>query len=244
MPDFNRQEVRIDVLKTIGSHPQFTGDQEIDNTQIDLSIRQAINIFSKQIPRRNLQDVVGDDGKYYLLTTLLTNWEEDFSEIISIDFDAGSRITDDVAPQFLNMDDGDWTFVWFPSGQHLFLPNHSPTSSQTLTIWYTSRHVFGDTNADSSIPDQYREAITFESVSRMLVRIAVGLEKGSDPSAGAEFPSLRSKSSGTRALAEFYHSLYMDELGGNEEIAASASRDFDLRPVGGGEYHFHGSRVR
>lgn len=244
MPDFNRQEVRIDVLKTIGSHPQFTGDQEIDDSQIDLSIRQAVNIFSKQIPRRNLQDVVGDSGKYYLLTTLLTNWEEDFSEIISIDFDSGTRIADDVAPVLLNRDDGDWEFIWFPAGQHLFLPNHSPTSSQTLTIWYTSRHIFGDDDASSSIPDQYREAVTFESVSRMLTRIAVGLEKGSDPPGGAEFPSLRSKSSGTRALADAYHDMYIQEIGGLEEVPASAQRDFDLRPIGGGEYFHHGSRVR
>ncbi len=245
---FNRQNVLTDVLATIGAFPQFSGDNEINDSQAHLAIRQAVNNYSKQFPRRNIQDVVGDGGKYYVLTTLLTRWEEDFSEIISIDYDSGTRVADDIAPRFLSMDDEDWAFVWRSVSsvdtQHLFLPHHSPTSSQTLTIWYTSRHVLDDSDSSSTVPDQHKEAIIFESVSRMLIRVAVGLEKGSDPPGGVDFPSIRSKSAGMRSLADIYHSYYVDEIGGSEEPAASAERDFDLRPVGGGDYFFHGSRVR
>lgn len=252
MTDFNRQDVLTDMSLILGGYPQFTGDQEIDDTQLQLAVRQALNIFSKQIPKRNLFDLTGDGGKYYTTATF-PNWEDDFSEILSIDYDVGNRIADDEAPQFLNMDDGDWTFhrveLVAATGtftNYLFLPNHSPDATVVLAITYTSRHVLEDTGGTglNTVPDQYREAILFEAVSRMLVRIAVGQEKGSDPPGGAEFPSLRSKSAGTRALAEFYHELYIGEIGGNEEIPAGASRDFDLAPVGGGDYFFHGKKVR
>ena len=64
-------------------------------------------------------------------------------------------------------------------------------------------------------------------------------EKAIDPPAGASYISMRNKSSGFRSVGEHFKTKYLEELGGQEIVGASAMREFDQTYVTGDSYFFH-----
>ena len=242
---FNRLDVNGDVSRLIGAFPIWSGENSIGKEVINIGIRQAVTKFSRDFVRTIVEDEVGDGGKYYDLNTLLTSgpWEDDFSSIESIDFDAGDRVANDESQNFLNQDKGDWDFYEDSSIKYLFFPSLNPTSSQTLRITYTARHSLIDT-ADTSIPDQYKEAIVYLSVSRLAAIFMLRTEKALDPPGGAEFVSMRTKSSGFKSVMDVFEGFYQTEIGGTGIEPGTARRDFDIFPQAGGSYLYHSGRNR
>tara|TARA_Y100000310_G_scaffold341086_1_gene439042 strand:+ start:913 stop:1638 length:726 start_codon:yes stop_codon:yes gene_type:complete len=229
------------VRSVVGPFPAFTGDNEITDATVEEAIKQARNIFSQVKPRITIEDETGDDGKFYPLSDL-ANWDDDFSEILSIDWDAGTRVSSDEVPRFLNKDNGDWTFYRDATVRYLFFPKLSPSSSLTFRVEYTSIHVLDDTT--STIPLKYEEAIIYLAVSRLARIIQFRVEKGLDPPMGTEFVTMRNKGSGFKALAEDYQKLYIKEMGGEGVPAASAIREYDLTFAWGHSYAFHAGAQR
>ncbi len=242
---FNRQDVQVDVNFILGAFPMFSGENELSKSVIELGIRQALNTFSRFLPDEVIEDDVGDGGKYKDLASL-ASWETDFSRIVSIDLDAATRISNDEFPNFLSEDDGDWLFYSDTSIDYVFFPNHSPSANETLRFKYTRRQLLGDTNATSTVPDQYKEAIIYLTVSMVASIAQIRAEKALDPPAGAEFVTMRTKGSGFAAIRDNYYDLYIREIGGSQDGvgAASANKNFDQTPLMGGDYLFHPSRRR
>ncbi len=244
---FTRKDVREDALFTIGQFPLFSGENEIGQEVIELAIRQAVNIFSRFFPDPVIEDKVGDGGKYYNLKSgvfVLTNWETGFSRVVSIDYDASTRVLSDEGVNFLDQDEGDWEFYSDASIDYIVFPNHSPTSDITLRVTYTRRQVLNDTI--TTIPDQYQEAILYLTVSQIAAIAQIRAEKALDPPAGAEFVTMRTKGSGFAAIRQAYYDFYIREIGGSQDGvgAASASKNYDQTPLMGGDYMFHPSRRR
>ena len=230
------ETIRSEVRNITGTFPFFTGSNQIADNVIDQSIEQALNYYSKDNARIVVESEVGDSGKYYPLTNL-ASWENDFSEILQIDYDAGSRIGSDERPQFLSEDNGDWQYYRDASTRYFFLPHHSPTSGTTLIITYTARHTLDSTT--STIPTQHEKAVVYLSIAELTNTLQFHAEKSIDPPAGANYVSLRAKSSGFRDVGKVFFDRYMRELGGNELVGASHWREYDQKYVTGDSYFFH-----
>lgn len=241
MPTQNLEDIRARVSNIVGSFPVFTGENSVGDDTIDEGIDQARKIFSKIKPHIIVEDEVGDDGRYYALG-MLADWQDDFSEILSIDWDAASRISSDEQVNPLNRDDGDWTYYRDATTRYLVFPNHSPASSLTFRVTYTTFQTLSATT--STVPLQYEEAIIYLAVSRLARIVQWRVEKATDPPGGAQFVTMRNKSSGFDRLAEVYFDLYIAEMGGDGVVAASAVREFDQRFMLGDHYIFHSGRQR
>ena len=86
------ETIRAELKNITGTFPFFTGENEVGDGVMDQAVQQAINAYSRDFPRVIVESEVGDGGKYYPLSNL-TSWEDDFSQITAIDYDAGSRIS-------------------------------------------------------------------------------------------------------------------------------------------------------
>ena len=230
------ETIRGEIRNITGTFPFFTGDNTIGDNVIDQVVGLAVTIYSRDNPHIIVEAEVGDSGKYYPLTNL-SSWENDFSTILNIDYDAGSRISSDEVPQFLSEDNGDWKYYRDASTRYFYLPHHSPNSGTTLLITYTARHTLDSTT--STIPSQHEKAVVFLSVSELCSALQFQAEKSIDPPAGAQYVSMRAKSSGFRTVGLHFQQKYIDELGGTDIVGASAMREFDQTFVTGDNYFFH-----
>lgn len=227
-----RESVKTRVYGIAGTFPFFSGERSVGDSQIDEAITQAVNRFSRDRPRVTTEDVVGDSGKYYVLSTLLSNWETDFSRVISIDYDANTRISSDESTQFLVRDDDEWKIYRGPDSSnlpvyYLYFPLRTPSSTTTLRVTYSIRHTFSA--ALSTIPAHYEDAIVNLAVSRLMRIVQIHVEKALDSPMGAQFATFRNKGAGFQALVDAFQQYYIEELGGEEVPAASAIREFDLK---------------
>lgn len=204
------ETIRAEVRNITGTFPMFTGDNEIGDNVVDQAIAQAVNSYSRDFPRIVVEAEVGDSGKYYPLSNL-ASWEDDFSAITQIDYDAGSRIGSDETPQFLSEDNGDWKYYRDASTRYFFLPKHSPDSGTTLLVTYTARHTVDSTT--STVPLQHEKAVVYLSVSELSSTLQFHAEKAIDPPAGANYISMRNKGSGFRSVGEHFREKYIQEIG-------------------------------
>ena len=230
------ETIRSEVRNITGTFPMFTGDNEVGDNVFDQAIGQAVNMYSRDFPRVVVESEVGDSGKYYPLTNL-ASWENDFSAITQIDYDAGTRIGSDELPEVLSEDNGDWMYYRDASTRYFFLPHHSPDSGTTLIVTYTARHVLDSTT--STLPTQHEKAVVFLSVSELASVLQFHAEKAIDSPAGAQYISMRSKGSGFAGLATVFRDKYIQELGGNDVVGASHQREFDQEFLTGDKYFFH-----
>jgi len=230
------ETLRSEMRNITGTFPFFTGENEVGDNAVDQAIAQAITVYSRDFPQIVVESEVGDGGKYYPLTNL-ASWENDFSTILSIDYDASSRIGSDERPQFMSEDNGDWKYYRDASTRYFYFPNHSPSASTTLLITYTTRHTLDSTT--STLPSQHEKAVVFLAVSELASTLQFHAEKAIDPPAGASYISMNNKSSGFRNVGDHFREKYVRELGGADIVGASASREFDQRYVTGDNYMFH-----
>jgi len=230
------ETMRSEMRNITGTFPFFSGENEVGDNVVDQAISQAVGSYSRDFPRIIVESEVGDSGKYYPLTNL-TSWENDFSAILSIDYDAGSRIGSDETPRFLSEDNGDWKYYRDASTRYFFLPNHSPDSGVTLLVTYTARHSVD--SVASTVPTQHEKAVIYLSVSELASTLQFHAEKAIDPPAGANYISMKNKGSGFRSVGDHFRVKYMQEMGGEEIVGASAMREFDQKYTTGDNYFFH-----
>ena len=230
------ETVRGEVRNITGTFPFFTGSNEIADNVVDQSIQQALTYYSKDNPHIVVESEVGDGGKYYPLTNL-ASWENDFSQVLAIDYDAGSRLSDDEKPRYLSEDNGDWAYYRDATTRYLYLPKHSPDSGVTFIVTYSARHTLDSTT--STVPLQHEKAVVYLSVSELASTLQFHAEKAIDPPAGASYISMRNKGSGFRDVSSLFYTRYIREMGGDEIVGASQWREFDQTYTRGDEYLFH-----
>lgn len=246
MPTGTREAIKGRLRSLIGSLPVFTGENEVSNATIHEAMIQAVTLYEKDFPQEVTEDEVGDSGSYYNLDALLTSWENDFSLILAIDYNAGTRVSSDGTPNYLSEDDGDFTYYRDGTARYIRFVTVTPTSSVTWRVTYTARHTL---NANTStIRATHEDAIIYLSMHKLLTIVSLKVEKALDSPAGAQFVSMRNKSSGMRQIAQDYLNMYYKEIGGIDGIhAVGFTKEYDLRPVGGdrsNQYLFHSGSLR
>ena len=106
----------------------------LDDEDCNRAIRTAVEVYGVDFPTDETDDVTGDAGKYYVLSTSLGSWSEGFSRIVSIEYPAAT-VASDEAPTML--DSADWDLYWAADVHYLYLPNHAPAATETMRIKYT-----------------------------------------------------------------------------------------------------------
>tara|TARA_Y100000310_G_scaffold3579_1_gene4465 strand:+ start:1492 stop:2220 length:729 start_codon:yes stop_codon:yes gene_type:complete len=239
----NTKEGLTSVIRSIaGEYFDLGQGQEILEADILQAIDLTVRTFSRSIPREIVEDEVGDGGKYYPLTNL-ASWVNDFSRIVSIDYDSGSRVGSDEQPRFLDKNNLAWSYYRDATVRYLFFPGLAPTSSITFRVTYTALHTLSETT--STVPSQYENAVIYLTVSHILRFAQVRMEQGTGGQGSSEFTGFRNKGSGFGNIAEHYEQLYIKEMGGADGVpAALATREFDMTFAHGEQYLFHGGQLR
>lgn len=105
--------------------------------QIDLQqqIKQAVQLYSRDLPELVTLDVSGDGGHYYAITAL-AGWNDEFSRIEKIEYPAAA-IAGDETPVYLEPEDWDDNYRGGDNARYLRLPNHAPASTEAMRITYS-----------------------------------------------------------------------------------------------------------
>lgn len=98
-------------------------------------IKQAVERYSTDRPDEYTEDLTGDGGKYYPITSL-TKFTDFFSRVTEIEYPAYA-VTADHQPHYL--DDEDWwdDYRTNANTRYLFFPNHTPAATETARVKYT-----------------------------------------------------------------------------------------------------------
>jgi len=98
-------------------------------------IKSAVERYSQDRPDDVATDVTGDGGKYYGIAASLTSWIEGNSRVVSVEYPAAT-VASDEQPTMLEAED--WLDDYWAGGtRYLFLPNHSPASTEAMRVLYT-----------------------------------------------------------------------------------------------------------
>ncbi len=112
-------------------------------------IKAAVERYSTDRPDAETDEVTGDGGKYYAIATAMTEWEEEFSFIKSIEYPAAT-VASDETPVYLTPEDWDENY-WYGDARYLWLPNHTPAATETMRITYTVPYGWTASSSTSSV---------------------------------------------------------------------------------------------
>lgn len=230
-------------------------DNEFSQAAREACIKRALAQYGIDKPDRKTADVTGDGGKYYPLTggsAIISDWIDQSTRIARIEYPAYAVSTDQT-PVFL--EPADWVQDFEVSSiKYLFLPNHSPASTETMRITYINPYIFDGSN-DVDIPRDDFYAICWLAACYCCRDIATKYSRTSDSIINADSVNHKSRADMFRDRAKEYCALYSEFLnvdaigeGGDKQPAASDFIDdfFDTRPGFPGTRNFihHGRDIR
>ncbi len=128
-------------------------DKEMSQINRDYQIKAAIQRYNHDVPKLEVDDVTGDGGKYYAITTELGSWVEGESRIVQIEYPAATIASDEMP---IYLEDSDWQDDYWAdvSGtltRHLFLPLHAPAATETMRVSYTVPYTWAAGTTTSTI---------------------------------------------------------------------------------------------
>jgi len=217
----------------------------------DRRIKDALRKYSNDAPDTEIDDVTGDDGRYYAVVSNLSEWSEGFSRIEAIEYPAAT-VADDEAPVYLEADD--WRDdYWVSDTRYLYLPSHAPSTTETMRIEYTVPYEFSSSN-EVSTPAQHFSAICFLAASYCCRAIATKFSKDKESTIALDSVHHTSKSMEYAARADEYMAMYREEMGlagdgygedgARRDTPASAFIDWDTQPSEKRQYVWHSKETR
>lgn len=127
--------------------PQYT--DTLSDEDCNRAVRAAVEQYSADFPDEETDDVTGDAGKFYVLSTSLDSFSEQFSRVLTIEYPAAT-VASDEAPQY--MDPGDWRDdYWAGDVRYLWLPNHAPAATESMRITYTKPYAWVAGGSETSV---------------------------------------------------------------------------------------------
>lgn len=201
------------------------GLAQIDETVVPVASQQdivgaAVERYGHDRPDDTVTDVTGDGGRYYPIVSSLTSWVEGFSSITSIEYPAIAIASDDV-PVYLDSDD--WDDDYKVAGtRYLFLPNHSPASTETMRIRYTVPYV--ETSGAYNIPARDFYALGHLLASMYCRSAAIRYSKTTDSGIAADAIGHTSRAGEFASRAQELERYYLNHM--------ELDKDQDLRPAG------------
>lgn len=213
------------------------------------AVKAAIETYGKDRPDLVVKDVTGTDSRYYGVTGL-TGWVEDFSRVLYVEFPAAD-VSANESPQLLERDAWQDDY-WAGSTRYLYLPNHTPATSQALRVAYTIPYaITGSAPSEAvSVPAQDAYAISYLVASKYCQALAAKYAKTSDSTIGVDAVGHHTRADAFAQRAREFYNMYAYELGLKREDKPvkpqSAFVDWDVFASLGmarrRRYIFHGTR--
>lgn len=133
----------------------------LDSDTVDDMITSALQQYSKDAADDDVVEFAGDAGQYYPISNL-TNWVEGFSKIRAVEYPAAT-VASDEQPQML--ESKDFCIFEDASAKYVYFPNHSPSSSESVRVWYTVPYAFSGAPSAVDIPAQDFYAVCYLAAS-------------------------------------------------------------------------------
>jgi len=174
----------------------------------------------------------------------LPDWSYRDSNIKAADIPAPT-ISEDEVPQLL--EDEDFEIVLVDDTEYLYLPNHRPSSTDTIRLYYPGRYVFDGTPAAADIPLGHFEAVCALGAHYVCVWLAAKYAQNIDSGLSADIADRRNQSDVYASRATNFLNEYEALLGiGEEATVAPAMKfgDMDRRTYSPYDFVYHDKRRR
>lgn len=195
----------------------------ITPTQRDIAIATAVTRYSKDRPRKKVEDIVAPGGN---LLPLPSAWEADFSQVKSLEYPIGN-----VPPAIISAQD--YELYTSPSAV-LIMVRDSLGINENVRATFTITHEVSV--AADTVPLGDREAVCCLAAASLCDQLA-GLYSGDyDSTIQADSVNHQSKAAEFASRARALRKRYLDELGidAKKNVAAGAVVDLNLSNSQGG----------
>jgi len=113
--------------------------EELSSINLEQQIKQAVRLYSIDLPDEITYDLTGDGGQYYAISSL-TSWQDGFSNILSMQYPAPT-VASDETPVYLDPEDWDADY-YDGSTRYIYFPNHAPASTEAVRIRYSAPYTW------------------------------------------------------------------------------------------------------
>ena len=125
------------IVETKNITPEI--DTELTTLQIQQTIKRAAVRFSQDHPKTRAELISGNGTKYYDLVSLLTNFDEDFSNVERVEYPAYA-VSENYEPTYLENNEWVDDYELYDAGtetRYLLLDGYNPSASDSIRIFYT-----------------------------------------------------------------------------------------------------------
>ena len=195
-----------------------TDDTEIEDSDIEDAVQDAVEGYSRIRPRNRRAEITGS-GVYDL--TLPTDWQDNFSLITEVEYPAGER-----EPEIV--DTREWIIFKTSSTTVLRLLKDTPTATETVRIIYTVPHTLSA--SASTIPDMDYQAICYLAAAILCLDLSARYTATIDSTLDADTVNWRTKGDEYARLADRFLVQWNTRMGlrfGDAVQAATGKADYD-----------------
>lgn len=213
----------------------------LDGFALTQAFRQALTRYSRDVPRRFVEDFTGDGTAFQF--TFTGPFVTHQSAVLAVEYPAGER-----PPAILDPNDYE-LYESATDTMSLSLWNHTPGSGETVRVTYTVPHTIEDldTATATTVRSVHEQGVLALAVSIMLRQLANRFLHEQESSLfDADAVDRRSKSDVAASRARDYLNLYQEIVGVADGVApAMVSVDWDSSFAGSGLDHLtHSSKWR
>jgi hypothetical protein len=214
----------------------------LDSADVDGLVKQALQRYSHDAPDEDVVEITGDGGQYYAISNL-TAWSEGFSKIRAVEYPAAT-VASDEQPQML--ESKDYAVFEDATAKYIYFPNHSPSSTEKIRVWYTVPYTFSGTPAAADVPAEDFYAVCLLAASYCCDALATYYATHVDVGDGRLDVKRDKVSAKYEERAKKYEQAYLKHMGlplDGRPRAASVFGEWDVYP-NGREYVHHPSYRR
>lgn len=199
----------------------------LEDDNIDVAIQQAVERYSQVHPDESTVDLTGDGTSFYDLADL-TGFQLGWSYITTIEYPA-EAVSSTHRPEFLD-ETSDWRWYRDTSTNYLWLPNHTPSSSETIRVTFTIPRVL--TSASDTVVAEHKDAVLALAAAYCCDFLAAKHSSVSAPLISTDVVNWQQAQRRYNAVADAFRAQFEERLGLGEKRqvkSAGLRHDWDVR---------------
>lgn len=207
-------------------------DEDVDNPllgddNIDEAIQAAVERYSQLKPDCSTVDITGNGTKFYNISNL-TGFVDGWSYIEVIEYPA-EAVSATHEPEFLD-ESSDWRWYEDASNKYLWLPNHTPASTETIRVTFTIPRVLS--GSSDTLVSEHRDAVLALAASYCCEYLAAKHSSVSAPMVDASLGNWQQAEQRYIRVAKVFRAQFEERVGiGRDQQVQSAGvrHDWDVR---------------
>lgn len=214
-------------------------DLPLGSAEKYLAVALAVKEYSKNVPRIVVEDVTGDSGFDYPLSSSLTYYSDGFSSIQSVEYAVDDT---DETPDILQSDE--WMIYQKPAGKVLRFLEDTPDTDESFRVTYTALHTC--TDSACTVKDIDDEIVQMLSAAYFCEMLSTYYAQSTDSTIQADSVDHKSKAAEYAVRGRMYRKLYFVHLGIKEggSPAVSLTKDWDKNASWGSDRLTHPRKWR